>query len=130
MRLIAAAFLALVMSSVAQAAAFTASEPLSSDTGQVLVEWEADAPVRLEIANADEPETVRPLYEGENTSFFLSGLADGDYVLTLADDAGGEGDEIALNVTQQSLAQALWLTLIGAIITLGIVATILRGARP
>ena len=37
--LVALVLCALAISGAAQAAAFTADEPLASDTGQVLVEW-------------------------------------------------------------------------------------------
>ena len=114
----------------AQAPTFASGEPLSSDTGQVLVEWNSDRPVTLGIADAANAGVVRELYSGENSSYFLSGLADGNYVLVLGDDEIAEADTIAVNVTQQSLTQAIWLTVIGAIITLGILITILRGARP
>lgn len=126
--LFAAVTLALPVA--AQSPAFTATEPLASDTGQVLVEWDADGPVTLGIADADSTGVVRKLYSGENRSFFLSGLTDGDYVLVLGDDKVARAATIDLNVTQQSLTQALWLTLIGAMITLGIIVTIMRGARP
>lgn len=119
----------LVVPCGAQAVEFTSSEPLASDTGQVLVEWQAEGPVTLGIVDASNPGVVREIYAGENTSFFLSGLADGDYLLVLGDEGMAEATTLELNVTQQSLSQALLLTLIGAIITLGIIVTIFRGAR-
>jgi len=69
------------------------------------------------------------LYNGTNSSFFVSGLQDGDYFLRLRTADGAQADPLVLEVRHQSLTQALWLALLGAIVTIAVVAAILRGAR-
>ena len=131
------AFLALILSLLAlgvpasaAAPAFSAPGPLASDTGHILLEWEAEAPVSLIIAERRDFQGGRALYSGPNRSFFVSGLDAGEYYLRLRDDAGRQSAPLVLTVEHQSLARAIWLTIIGAVIALAIVATILRGARP
>lgn len=114
----------------AQPPGFAGSGPLSSNTGHLLVEWKADTPVTLEISGDPSFSDADVLYRGANDAFFLSGLAGGDYFLRLTDEDGERSAAATLTVEHQSLNQALWLTLVGAIITLGILATIVRGARP
>jgi len=114
----------------AQPPVFTDHGPLSSITGHLLVEWNADTPVTLEIAGDPSFSDAQELYSGSNHAFFLSGLAGGEYFLRLTVESGDHSSAVSLTVEHQSLNQALWLTLVGAIITLGIVATIVRGARP
>lgn len=103
--------------------------PLSSDTGQMLVEWEAAGPVALEIAQREDFADARVAYEGANHAYFLSGLQGGDYYLRLKTPGAVVSDPVRLTVAHQSLERAIWLTIIGAIITLGVIVTILRGAR-
>lgn len=122
--------LALGAPASAAAPAFADPGPLASDTGHILLEWEADAPVSLIIAERPDFQGGSALYSGPNRSFFLSGLDAGEYYLLLRDDAGGQSAPLILTVEHQSLARAIWLTIIGAVIALAIVATILRGARP
>ena len=131
------AFLALILSLLAlgvpasaAAPAFSAPGPLASDTGHVLLEWEAEAPVSLIMAGNPDFEGGTALYRGPNRSFFLSGLDTGEYHLLLRDDAGRQSAPLVLTVERQSLTRAIWLTIIGALIALAIVVTILRGARP
>lgn len=100
-----------------------------SDTGHALVRWEATAPVTLVISNSADFAGARVLYHGDNHSYFLSGLANGNYHLLLRDEAGGQSAAIQLTVEHQSLTRALWLVLAGAVVALGIVLVILRGAR-
>ncbi|TIX49872.1 hypothetical protein E5222_12900 [Alteraurantiacibacter aquimixticola] len=102
---------------------------LASDTGHVLLEWQASEPVTLSIAREANFSDARELYEGTASSYFLSGLSDGEYHLRLQAAGGKLSEPAVLTVAHQSLAQALWLTLIGLIITAGIIATIWRGAR-
>lgn len=73
---------------------------------------------------------AQELYQGANKSYFLSGLRSGTYYLMLRDGSGHQSHPIELTVTHQSLARAILLTIVGAFITLAIVATIIRGARP
>ena len=68
-------------------------------------------------------------YDGEAHSFFLSGLADGDYYLRIRGRNAVTSAPVRLTVEHQSLRRALLLLAIGSIITLAIVLTILRGAR-
>ncbi len=124
-----AALVALAPSARAQAPAFAAEGALSSDSGHALVEWQADTPVLLEISDTAQFTDPRPVYQGDEGAYFLSGLAGGDYFLRLTDADGQQSSIQELRVTHQSLTQALWLTLVGAIITLAILAVILRGAR-
>lgn len=113
----------------AQTPSFTADAPLTSDSGHALVEWEGEGPVALSIERDSAEDAARELYRGPNHAYFVSGLDDGAYVLRLTDAGGTETDVATLEVRHQSLSQALWLALLGALVTLAVVATILRGAR-
>ena len=104
-------------------AVFAGEDGLSSDTGHVLIEWTSDEPVTLDIARQADFSDARLLYRGRNQSYFLSGLADGDYILRLR-AADGETRVQALSVAHQSLARALWLTLIGGLIGIAIHALV------
>lgn len=81
------------------------------------------------MSRAADLSNAQPLYQGREQSYFLSGLADGDYYLVVEAENGDRSDPVLLSVAHQSLTRALWLTLIGAVITLGIIIVILRGAR-
>lgn len=107
----------------------TSGPQISSDTGHALVAWEADGPATLSMSRAADLSNAQPLYQGREQSYFLSGLADGDYYLVVEAENGDRSDPVLLSVAHQSLTRALWLTLIGAVITLGIIIVILRGAR-
>lgn len=124
------AALAPAAPAAAQELAFAESGPLESDTGHALIEWRAPGEATLIMARSPDFAEARALYRGGNTAYFLSGLEGGDYYLLLRDDAGGQSQALRLTVAHQSLGRAIWLTVIGAFITLGIVAAILRGARP
>ncbi len=114
----------------AQAApAFTGGPELNSNTGHILLDWEAQEPVTLSIAATSDLSQAEPLYSGTGNSYFLSGLSNGDYFLQLEGESGAISAPVQLSVAHQSLEQALWLTLIGLIITIAIIATILKGAR-
>jgi hypothetical protein len=95
-----------------------------------VIEWTAPEPAALIMANDPQFAGAQELYRGPNSSFFLSGLGEGTYYLILRDGAGRQSQPVQLTVAHQSLTRALWLTAAGMIITLAIVATIVRGARP
>lgn len=113
----------------AQGLNFTDPGPLTSDTGYALVEWNAPGAVNLELARQPDFSDAQTLYSGNNSAYFLSGLADGTYYISLRDGAGLASPPLELTVAHQSLARALWLAGLGAFIFLGVVAAILRGAR-
>jgi len=121
----------LFSASVAFAAApeITSGHELSSDTGHVLVAWEADGPATLSISRDADLGDAQPLYQGNQQSYFLSGLESGEYYLQVVEASGARSQPVRLSIEHQSLTKALWLTLIGAIITLGIVVVIFRGVR-
>jgi len=123
------ACLALAAPLKADEPAFTTDSPLASETGYVLVEWQAGEAVSLEMAETADFADATELYNGTNSSFFVSGLQDGDYFLRLRTADGAQADPLVLEVRHQSLTQALWLALLGAIVTIAVVAAILRGAR-
>lgn len=106
---------------------FRSAGALSSDTGYSLIEWDAPGTATLAIASPGAP--PRELYSGTNRAFFISGLADGTYRLTLRDAAGREAAPLELRVTHQSVTQALWLVALGAIVFLATVVAVVRGAR-
>ncbi|MEZ5687547.1 MAG: hypothetical protein R3E21_02000 [Caenibius sp.] len=112
--------------------AFSADMPESTDAGYVLASWEGSETVTLEIApwphRSGQPGPFRPLYTGKNTAYFLSGLADGDYALRLRDATGAQSAPFRLTVAHQSTTRALLLALLGAIVFLGVVAVIAKGA--
>ena len=108
---------------------FSTSAPLETDAGYTLIAWNADEPVTLEIAHAPDFADAKTLYNGRNKAFFVSGLANGDYLLRLRGADGNVSTPLELTVRHQSLQRALWLALIGAIVTLAIIAVILKGAR-
>lgn len=124
------ALLGFAVPAAAQGLSFTAPGPLQSDTGHILVEWDAPGATTLSIAQEPDFADAKPLYVGTNHAYFLSGLAGGEYYLRLQDDNGATSEVISLTVVHQSLQRAIWLTVIGAIITLGTILTIFRGARP
>ena len=123
------ACLALSAPLKADAPAFAGDGPLASDTGYVMVEWQAGEVVSLDMAETADFADADTLYQGANESYFISGLKDGDYFLRLRTADGAAAGPLMLQVRHQSLAQALWLALLGAIVTLAVVAAILRGAR-
>ena len=131
-RLILAGLSALLLAlpSYAQPSAptFTESE-MTSDSGQALIQWESGRTVTLEMADNGAFDNARALYRGDYDSYFISGLKDGVYHLRLSDDAGQTSGPAQLVVEHQSLTRAIWLMIVGAIISLAIVATIWRGAR-
>jgi hypothetical protein len=124
------ACLAFAAPAAAQSLDFADSGPLTSDTGHVMVEWRASEPVTLIIAPSADFPKAKALYSGRNHSFFLSGLDSGKYWLLLRDRAGHQSRPLELTVVHQSLTAAILLTIVGAFITLSIIATIIRGARP
>ena len=124
------AWLAFTAPAAAQSLHFSDNGPLTSDTGHVMVEWESAGPATLIIARTPDFAGARRLYDGANHAFFLSGLDSGTYYLLLRDRAGAQSQPLQLTVVHQSLTAALVLTIVGALITLSIVATIARGARP
>lgn len=113
----------------AAAPAFQGPATLTSDTGHLLLNWQSDEPVTVDMADSADFSSARVLYRGSAHSFFMSGLGDGSYFLRLRTDSGAVSEPLALSVKHQSLTRALWLVLMGSIITIAIVATILRGAR-
>jgi len=129
-KIVAALMLALIATPPLYAApAFTTDAELSSDTGYVGLSWEGGKQVILEIANAPDFSDAKLLYEGVGDAYFLSGLRDGEYHLRLRESGGATSEPVLLTVAHQSLEQAIWLTIIGAIITLVILTVIFRGAR-
>ena len=122
----AASLLAFSLPASAQPV-FTDDVPTTSDTGQVPLAWQADGPVQITMAKDSGPE--RPVFGGSGEKLFLSGLADGDYTLTIAPEGGAATDSIVLQVRHQSLTRALLLTLLGGAVFLMVLAIILRGAR-
>ncbi|MCB2052171.1 MAG: hypothetical protein KDE63_12165 [Novosphingobium sp.] len=114
----------------AQPPAFLSQEnEVTTDAGYALVDWEAEGSVQLAMAPVDDKAEARTLYSGANKAYFISGLAEGDYYLWLRGDDGSMSEPLKLAVRHQSLAQALWLALVGAIVSLLIVGTIVLGAR-
>jgi len=120
---------ALVPAASFAAPAFTTRGPLSTDTGYVSLEWEGGGTLTLEQSGSPAMEDARVVYSGANHALFLSGLADGTYYFTLQDENGARSAPLELSVTHQSLAQALWLSAIGALVFLSVLAVIVRGAR-
>ena len=129
--LLGALLLIFVATPAMAAPSFDHDGALTSNTGQVQLEWDdgGEGSITLEIARSADFSDARPLYSGVRTSYVLAGLAGGEYHLRLRDASGAVSQPITLTVEHQSLTQALWLTAIGALITLGIVATIVIGAR-
>ena len=125
-RLLATALFCLAPVLHAAAPSFEGDAEIASDTGNTLLSWQSDEPVTLTISRKG---AARPLYRGSETSYFLTGLADGDYVLKLEGESGARSAPVTLAVRHQSLAQALWLTLVGAMIALSILVVIVRGAH-
>lgn len=94
-----------------------------------MIAWQADGPVTLAMAQGGDPAPARTLYSGGNAAYFVSGLADGVYTLTLSDEAGATASRLELTVAHQSLTRALWLIGLGAVVFLITVAVIVRGAH-
>lgn len=106
---------------------FTEDSVPTVDAGHVAFGWTADGPVTITLARPDGES--RPVFGGQGERLFLSGLADGDYTLSIAPEGGAVSDTLELEVRHQSLARALWLTLVGAIVFLLVLAVIIRGPR-
>lgn len=113
----------------AQEPEFAGPGPLSSDTGHALIEWSAAGKVTLEMGRSRDLADARTVYSGANHAFFLSGLADGTYQLRLRASDGSISAPLRLDVAHQSLNRALFLSLVGAIVALSILAVILKGVR-
>lgn len=94
-----------------------------------MIAWQADGPVTLAMTQGGDQASARTLYAGGNAAYFVSGLADGAYTLTLRDEAGAMAPPLELTVAHQSLTRALWLMGLGAVVFLMTVAVIFRGAR-
>lgn len=116
-------------SALAATPSFENGPEFSSDTGHILLSWQSEEPAALILADNPEFAGASAIYSGPETSFFVSGLSNGDYFLRLESESGAVSDMAQLTVAHQSLTQALWLTVIGLLITLGILAVILKGAR-
>lgn len=106
---------------------FADEGPLTSDTGHVALSWTAQEPVTITLSGNGQAD--RSVFGGQGETLFLSGLDDGDYMLSIAPDGADATDQIALEVRHQSLTRALLLTLLGGIVFLMTLAVILRGAR-
>lgn len=113
----------------ADSLAFSGPQSLDSDTGHLMLNWQSDEPVTIRMATRPDFADAATIYQGPAHSFFLSGLDNGEYFLRLSSDSGAQSAPLTLSVTHQSLTRALWLVLIGSIITLAIIVTILRGPR-
>ncbi|AIT79542.1 hypothetical protein [Novosphingobium pentaromativorans] len=113
----------------APAPSFSASEPLSSDTGYTTLDWDASGEVVIQQARKADFSDARTIYEGPNHALFLSGLSGGTYYFSLRDETGAQSAPLKLTVTHQSLTQALILTAIGFLVFIATVAVIFRGAR-
>ena len=123
---LAASLLAFSLPASAQPA-FSDDVPLTSDTGQVSLAWQADGPVHISMAGEGGP--WRAVFGGSGEQLFLSGLSDGHYTLTIGPEGGAVTDSIQLEVRHQSLTRALLLTLLGGVVFLMVLGIILRGAR-
>lgn len=122
--------MALVTSPVLAATPqFDGGPTVSTEAGNTLLAWQSDGPVRLELASDDAFSDARVIYAGSAHSYFLSGLADGDYRLRLRTQDGGTSPSLTVSVRHQSLSRALWLVAIGAFVTLLVIGAVLRGAR-
>ncbi|KHK91925.1 hypothetical protein LK12_09400 [Novosphingobium malaysiense] len=111
------------------AAHFEGPSELTSDAGHAMLEWQSDSPVSLEISTSPDFSKTKQLYAGSAHRYFLSGLANGDYYLRLKTLEGQTSTPLLVSVVHQSLNRALFLVAIGALVTLAVVITILRGAR-
>lgn len=113
----------------AAAPRFVTEGPLDSDTGYAMIEWAGGAPRTLEMARGTDLAHARQVYSGTNTTYFVSGLADGDYTFVLRAPDGALSDPLILKVTHQSLMRAFLLAGLGALAFLAIIVAILKGAR-
>jgi hypothetical protein len=105
------------------------TQQLTSDTGYATLEWTATGNVALMQAATPDFSAARTIYSGPNHANFISGLPNGTYYFALRDGTGARSRPLQLTVTHQSLTKALWLTAIGFIVFLSVVAVIFRGAR-
>lgn len=108
---------------------FDGPSEVTTDAGNTMLEWQSDAPVSLEMSTTPDFAQTTELYTGAAHRYFLSGLENGDYYLRLTTNQGAVSTPLLVSVAHQSLSRALLLVAIGALVTLAIVVTILRGAR-
>lgn len=109
---------------------FSSPASLSSDTGFAALSWTnaTGKPVLLQRASTPEFNDAVSVYKGLNGSYFISGLRDGVYFFRLRSEQGVWSEAVRLDVSHHS-AQKAWLLFgLGAIVFLGVVGVILRGA--
>ena len=122
-----AAFAALLAMPAFAMPQFAQTEPMTSDSGYFLIEWQSEGEVALELT--DPRGTSRDIYSGANRAVFVSGLGEGDYTARLRDAAGNASEPLTLEVRHQSVSRALWLVALGALAFVATTIVILRGAR-
>ena len=110
---------------------FTSSEDLSSDTGYLSLEWTNPNNAILFLEQSDTLEFANPrlLYEGQETTLFVSGLRNGDHYFRLTQTGSGSSSIASVYVQHQPLGRALLLAFLGAITTLATIGVIFWGAR-
>ncbi|GJL75777.1 MAG TPA: fibronectin type III domain-containing protein [Nitrosomonas sp.] len=119
-----------VSNSCAESITFANDRHLESDAGYILLNWNNQKRIPVELQRADQPafEQATTLYRGNNSSLMLSGLPNGTYYYRIRAQTGTWSDKVILNVTHHSLIKAWLLFALGAFVFLSIAWVIMRGA--
>ncbi len=110
---------------------FTTEADILSNTGYTQLYWEKkdDFPIEVQQATNLEFGDAQTIYQGNNTSLFLSGLKNGEYFYRLRSEDGTFSEPISLKVKHDSIQQAWLLFTLGAMVFGSIVFVILNGER-
>ncbi|NJK37793.1 MAG: hypothetical protein HC835_18465 [Oscillatoriales cyanobacterium RM2_1_1] len=109
---------------------FITEATITSNTGYAQLTWEPEnGPVELQQALDQEFSNPQTIYQGNNTSLFISGLRNGAYFYRLQATDGTLSPPLTLEVQHYPLGQAWMLFALGAGVFAGIVFVILNGEQ-
>jgi hypothetical protein len=101
-----------------------------TDTGYYTLRWSnpKQQPVTIDRATSIDFHDSQPVFQGTETSTFVTGLGDGTYYFRLQSETV-QPDILRLTVAHRSLTESLALFCVGAIVFLASALVILRGVR-
>ena len=110
---------------------FTTEADILSNTGYTQLDWEKKDDSAIEVQQATNPQfgDAQTIYQGNNTSLFLSGLKNGEYFYRLRTEDGTFSEPISVEVKHDSIQQAWLLFSLGAVVFGSIVVVIVNGER-
>lgn len=127
-RLLAGLTAGLVLAVGAAGAATFDDPPEHTRDGTLVLSWEADQTVELELASTPDYADARILYAGGDRSSVVTGLADGEYRFRLRPEGADTWTDTArVTVEHHSLSRAFGFFAVGGLVFLALIAAILRG---